>query len=297
MTGSEQPSPLVSAIIPTFNAAEYVSQAVNSVLATRGVSVEVIVIDDQSTDATWQMLERFGGAIRKVRQQKGGPYKARNLGARLASGQWLAFLDADDEWLPEKLARQLAAADDDAALIFTDCENFGACDRVKARQSDTTEFFDGEVFEQLLLGNFISMSSVLIRRDWFERLGGFSEEHTGVQDWDLWLRYTAAGGQVKVIRDALTRYRIHAGQMTQNLDLRAAERLAVLERALSSSRGQRVSRETTRRARASVWEIGAWLAAPQHRAKAIGWYLRAARHWPWNLRLYKGVVKCCLNWD
>src|SRR2546425_296266 len=295
MTALEHLSTLVSAIIPTFNAADYVSQAVTSVLATRGVSVEVIVIDDQSTDATWQVLERFGGAIQKVRQQKGGPYKARNLGARLARGEWLAFLDADDEWLPDKLARQLAAADEDAELIFTDCENFGACHRVKARQSDTTEFFDGEVFEQLLLGNFISLSSVLMRRDCFERLGGFSEEHTGVQEWDLWLGYVAAGGRVKVVRDALTRYRIHAGQMTQNLDLRAAERLAVLERALSSSRGRRVSRETARRARANVWEIGAWLAAPRHRTKAIGWYLRAARHWPWNLRLYKGIVKCCLN--
>ena len=295
MTALEPRSTLVTAIIPTFNAAEYVSQAITSVLASRGVPVEVIVIDDQSTDDTWQVLERFGGAIQKVRQQKGGPYKARNLGARLAKGEWLAFLDADDEWLPDKLARQLAAADEDTALIFTDCEIFGESHRVKPRQSDTSELFDGEVFEQLLLGNFISMSSVLVRRDCFEGLAGFSEEHTGVQDWDLWLRYSAAGGRVKVIRDALTRYRIHAGQMTQNLDLRAAERLTVLERALSSARGRQVSRKTARQAQANVWEIGAWLAAPRHRTKAIGWYLKAARYWPWNLRLYKGIVKCCLN--
>jgi glycosyltransferase involved in cell wall biosynthesis len=287
--------PLVSVVIPTFNAERYVADAVSSALASCRVSIEVIAIDDESTDGTWDVLDRFGDSIRKVRQPKGGPYKARNLGARLARGEWLAFLDADDEWLPEKVATQLAAADRDTALIFTDCRNFGSCDRVKPRQSDSTQFFEGDVFVPLLLGNFISMSSVLMRKDWFDRLGGFSEEHTGVQDWDLWIRYAAAGGRVKVIRDALTRYRIHAGQMTQSLDQRAGERAAVVERALASPRGRTVSRRIASQARANVWEIGAWLAAPTRPMKAIGWWLRAAWHWPWNVNFYKSILKCCLH--
>src|SRR6266540_5740063 len=177
MTALEHLSTLVSAIIPTFNAADYVSQAVTSVLASRGVRVEVIVIDDQSTDATWQVLERFGGAIQNLRQQKGGPYKARNLGARLASGEWLAFLDADDEWLPDKLTRQLALADDQAVLIYSDRFNVGNCIQMPSRQSDGQILHEGEVLEPLLIqGNFITLSSVVVRKWWFEYMGGFNED-------------------------------------------------------------------------------------------------------------------------
>ncbi len=288
-------SPRVSVIIPAFNAARYVGQAVSSALAQRDVSIEVLVIDDQSTDDTWQVLEGFGERIRKVRQAKGGPYKARNLGAQLARGEWLAFLDADDEWLLDKIARQLALDDPGVGLVFTDCENFDVCHRVKPRQSDSTQFYEGEVFEPLLLNNFISMSSVLIRKDWFDRLGGFSEEQAGVQDWDLWLRYAAAGGRVRVIREPLTRYRIHSGQMTQDLDRRAADRVAVVERALGSPRGRGVSRNIAKQARANVWVVGAGLAAPTRRTTAVRWFLRAARHWPWNPAVYKGIVKICLQ--
>ena len=253
------------------------------------------MIDDGSTDATWEVLETFGTRIRKGRQDNAGPYKARNLGARLATGEWLAFLDADDAWVPGKLKQQLAVADATHELVFTDCLNFGSCDRVKARQSDSTQFFEGDVFEPLLLDNFITLSSVLMRTSWFVRLGGFSEAHTGVQDWDLWLRFAAAGGLVRLVPEPLTRYRHHSGQMTNRIAARARERVAVVERALSSPRGQRVSRAVARQARGNVWAIGAWIAAPTDRLTAIGWFLRAARHRPSNLDNYKGIVKCCLN--
>jgi glycosyltransferase involved in cell wall biosynthesis len=288
-------SPTVSVIIPTFNGVAFISQAISSALLTRNVSVEVIVIDDESTDDTWQILEGFGDAIRKVQQSKGGPYKARNLGARLARGKWLAFLDADDDWFPDKLAKQLALADEGTALIYTDRLNFGDCSRVKERQSDSVQLFEGDVFEPLLLGNFITLSSVLIRRDWFERLGGFSELHVGVQDWDLWLRCASYGSVVKLLREPLTRYRIHEKQMSGDLDRRALERVAVVQRALLSQRGQQVTRKVARQALASVWEIGAWQAAQTHRFKAITWYVRAACHWPWKVQLYKGIVRCCLE--
>lgn len=288
-------TPTVSVIIPTFNTGRYVAQAIASALASCNVTIEVIVVDDQSTDDTWQVLEGFGDAIRKVRQSKGGPYKARNLGARLACGEWLAFLDADDEWSPGKLAKQLSVADHSTALIYTDRYNFGDCSRVKERQSDSVKLWEGDVFEPLLLDNFITLSSVLMKKSWFERLGGFSEQHVGVQDWDLWLRYASAGGIVKLLSEPLTRYRIHSEQMSQNLDVRAAERLAVVQRALLSPRGQQVSKKVVRRALANVWEIGASQAALTRPAKAIIWYIRAARYWPWNWRLYKGMGKCCIG--
>ena len=96
MTTPDVTAPRVSAIIAAHNAGAFVGQAISSALASRGVVLEVIVVDDESTDDTWDILEGFGPEIRKVRQPRGGPYKARNLGASLARGEWLAFLDADD---------------------------------------------------------------------------------------------------------------------------------------------------------------------------------------------------------
>jgi glycosyltransferase involved in cell wall biosynthesis len=287
--------PQVSVIIPAYNSEAYVCQAISSALASRDVGLEVIVIDDGSTDDTWQVLEGFGSAIRKARQSTGGPYKARNLGARLARGQWLAFLDADDDWAPEKLAKQLALADDQVGLIYTDRVNFGDLSRVKERQSDSVALWDGDVFERLLLGNFITLSSVLVRKSTFDRLGGFSEEHQGVQDWDLWLRYAADGGIVRLCREPLTRYRLHDSQMSNNLEARARDRVAVIRHALSSPRSIGVRRSVVRRAFANSWEIAAWQSAVSRRWTAVRWYLYSAHYWPWNMRIYKGIVKCCLG--
>jgi glycosyltransferase involved in cell wall biosynthesis len=293
--GCSPDGPTCSAIIPAYNAAAYVGQAVRSALDQRGVRVEVAVIDDGSTDGTWEVLEGFGDAIRRVRQERGGPYRARNLGARLARGEWLAFLDADDEWLPDKLARQLALADERTGLVYGDVLNFGDCGRVKERVSDSVCFLEGDVFEPLLLDNFVILSTVLMRREWFERLRGFSESLQGVQDWDLWLRYAAEGGLVKVCREPVARYRLHAGQMSNDVERRTAERVEVIRRALRLPRGRAVSWGVARRAYAATLELSAWRAAPSQRWRAIGWYLRAAGCWPWRLSPYKGIVKCCLG--
>jgi glycosyltransferase involved in cell wall biosynthesis len=287
--------PTVSTIIPVYNGAAYVRQAIDSVLAQRDVRVELIVIDDGSTDDTWQVLESYGDAIRKERQANGGPDRARNLGARLATGDWLAFLDADDEWLPDKLAKQLALATDDAALIYTDRRNIGACGRVAELQSDSVPQYEGDVFEPLLLDNFITMSSVLLRRDWFERLGGFTPGMIACEDWDLWLRYAAAGGRVRLCREPLILYRWHGGSASTNQERMCAKRLEVVERALASPRGRRVPRRLARQARAGAWHCSADQAAPGRRWQAIGWYLRSACYWPWNVAVYKGIVKCCLG--
>src|SRR5687767_8676919 len=139
--------PTVSAIIPAYNCARFVRGAIESVLAQEGVETEVIVVDDCSTDDTWQILQSFGSVIRCVQLENGGPARARNRGARLATGEWLAFLDADDEWLPGKLRQQLALVDDETHLSYSDCLNFGEIDRVQPRQSDGVPLYEGDIFE------------------------------------------------------------------------------------------------------------------------------------------------------
>lgn len=288
--------PAVTVIIPCFNAVEFVAAAIRSALDSGDVAVEVIVVDDGSTDGTWEVIQGFGSQITALKQQHGGPYRARNLAAGMAKGEWIALLDADDDWLPGKLAAQLRLADAATDLVYTDRLNFGDSSRYKERQSDSVRLWEGDVFEPLLQGNFITLSSVLMRKSAFDKLGGFSVEFTGVQDWDMWLRFAAAGGRVRLCQEPLTRYRIHSGQMSHNLKQRAADRMAVLRRALASPRGKQVSLPTRLRALSNLWNLAADHAA------AAGMFAEGARcfvvalcYWPANLQAAKGFVKCCLR--
>jgi glycosyltransferase involved in cell wall biosynthesis len=286
----------VSVLIPVYNGAEFVSTAISSALNQRNIEVEVIVIDDGSTDATPAVLASFGDRIRVLRQSNAGHVKARNNGAKIAQGDWLAFLDADDDWLPDKLAKQLARVEGSIGMVYTERMNFGETDRVTGNQSDTQELLDGDIFEQLLVqGNFVTVSSVIIRKSIYEQLGGFEESLLVCEDWDMWLRYTAQGGLVGVVREPLTRYRWHPGAMTRNLQRMLEGRLKVVERTLALPRGQQVSRAVARRAVARCWEISAWYAAPVQTRLALAWYLRSAWHWPWNMLVYKTILKCCVG--
>src|SRR5438874_1624069 len=114
--------PLVSVVIPTYNSAHYIGEAVQSVLAQTYTNFEVIVVDDGSTDDTRERLESVAGRIRYLYQPNGGVSKARNRGIQEARGELIAFLDGDDEWLPEKLAKQLAymRANPSSPLVHAD---------------------------------------------------------------------------------------------------------------------------------------------------------------------------------
>ncbi len=285
----------ISTIIPAYNAAKFIRQSVTSALAQQGVDHEVIVVDDGSLDGTWEALAPFGSAIRKVRQANAGPSPSRNHGARLATGEWLAFLDADDEWLPNKLARQLALADAQTGMVYTDILNFGHCPHVTERFSDIVPLWEGDIFERLLVGNFVPTSSVMIRKDWFDRLGGFDESLRVCEDWDLWLRYAGQGGVVRLVREPLSRYRWHQTSASRNHERMLNGRLQVIKRALAMPRTRNVPRGVLTQAVANAWMASAWMAAEHDQRKAIHWYLRSVSLWPWNFQVYKEIVKCCLE--
>jgi glycosyltransferase involved in cell wall biosynthesis len=290
---TEPPTPQVSTVIPAFNAEDHIVEAVSSALGQQGVASEVIVVDDGSTDDTWRLLETFGESIRRVRQANAGPARARNQGARLARGEWLAFLDADDVWRPEKLLQQLAAADSETGMVYTDRLNFGDCERLKSRQSDGVRLYHGDAFVQLLQDNFVTLSSVMMRRSVFEDLGGFDETMAASEDWDLWLRY-AARGPIGLCRQPLTLRRWHPGALTNKLEHMQEQRLRALRNAFELPRARTVKPSARRRAVARAWETAAWCAAASDPRKAACWYARAAWNWPWRLAPYKGILKCLL---
>lgn len=286
---------LVSTIIPAFNAESYIGDAIESALAQSHCEQEVIVVDDGSTDRTLEIAERFVGRVRILHQSHGGPYTARNLGVSMAKGDWIALLDADDLWEPDKLEKQLELADSESDVIYTDRRNFGVSDHVDEIQSDGVRLFDGDVFAPLLLGNFITLSSAMIRRSVFTAIGGFSTESRGIQDWDLWLRLSEAGRRFRLVPEALTRYRWHESQMSMDLPARALERVSVVQRALQTSRGRQLNWSYRRKAIANAWTCSAFFAEPVDRMSASKWYLRSLLNWPLNLTAAKGIARCALK--
>lgn len=289
----------VSVVIPALNAEEYIGRALECALGQVGVFPEVIVVDDGSSDQTLAIVEQLSDRVRILKCDRGGPAKARNLGARVATGEWLGFLDADDEWMPEKLDRQLALTNEQVDLVYTDRYNIGSANHVSELQSAGQSLFEGQIFDELLQNNFITLSSVLIRKSRFLDMGGFDEspEMLGVEDWDLWLRYALDGGEIALCREPLTSYRWHGGQISKNHRERALGRAAVVQKALSGARrlGRPTSTGTAFRAMASAWETSGWFAAPTDPWHAFGWFARSACYWPFRIRIYKAMIKCCIG--
>ena len=287
----------VTAIIPAFNVEGFVAETIESALAQTHKDLEVIVVDDGSTDKTLSILRTFGDAIRVVEQPNGGPASARNTGARIAAGEWIAFLDADDVWVPGKIEKQLALADSETQLVYTDRENFGACDRMSRRLSDVATLWEDNLFENLMYGNFITLSSCIIRRTTFEQMRGFDEDRSliSVEDWEFFLRLAQRDPAVRACGEALTLYRWHPAKISLNHDSCRRQRIEVLDRALKTARGRTFSSEAVRRARANVWTASAWYVSESSRWKALQWYARSLVDWPWDSGVYRSMVRCALG--
>jgi glycosyltransferase involved in cell wall biosynthesis len=286
--------PLVSVIIPAYNAAAYIADTIQSVLDQTCQDFEIIVIDDGSTDATRAAVAPFGQRIRLQCQSNGGVARARNAGAALAAGSWIAFLDADDLWMPDKLARQLAAAD--APMVFTDRLNIGARGHLPELQSEVTPMHGGDLFVALMRhGNFITNTSVMMRRQLFEQLGGFYTGLNGTEDWDLWIR-VAERHHIGFVNEPLVKYRFHAGGISRNYARMARERMEVIHRGLALERGRTLDWITRRQIWAETWLTNAYDAGlAGARRQALADYARAVAAWPLELQSYKEALKVCLN--
>jgi glycosyltransferase involved in cell wall biosynthesis len=184
--------PAVSVIIPTYNRADHVGRAIRSVLAQSFQEFEVLIVDDGSTDNSEQIIRGFKDAriFYLRREANGGAAAARNMGIHSARGEHIAFLDSDDEWLPEKLEKQLAKFDStrrSMGLIYTHMllRDFKTGAVLKAINSS----HEGYVHDLVLRSDFIgSCSSVMVRTDVIKHIGGFDDRLTSREDWDLWMR-------------------------------------------------------------------------------------------------------------
>jgi glycosyltransferase involved in cell wall biosynthesis len=180
---------LVSVIIPTYNRAALVTEAVASVLAQTCRDFELLVVDDGSTDGTDAALAAFAGQLKVLRHpRRRGVSAARNSGIAAARGVWLALLDSDDLWLPEKLARQLNYLTAHPELMLCQTEEIWVRRGVRVNQPQSHRKVGGRIFRPSLERCLISPSAVLLNRRLLERHGGFDEDLPAAEDYDLWLR-------------------------------------------------------------------------------------------------------------
>ena len=227
-------SPLISVVIPTYNRSKLLPRAIQSVLAQSYSHLEVIVVDDASSDDTQTVVAALGDKrIRYLRHatKKGGS-AARNTGIEAAKGEFLAFLDDDDEWLSEKLTRQLQAAQqtdsNQPAVIYTGAQYVAPDGRImRITQAEK----QGGILSELLYGNYVgSTSKVFVSRRAVLESGGFDASLQSCQDWDLWIRLALAYPYIAIADPLVKRHVQHGERIDSNLPAQIQGRLRLLEK-------------------------------------------------------------------
>ncbi len=178
----------ISVIVPAYNASVTIVAALGSVLGQTRPADEVVVVDDGSQDGTAELVERELPQVRVLRQANAGPSAARNRAAAAAEGDWLAFLDADDLWLPHKLEAQLRALEGHADVGMCSCDWVRHEDKVPPLPSLAELPQRRITFGEIVRLNRFQTSTVLVRRELWQSVGGFRTAIDGTEDWDFWMR-------------------------------------------------------------------------------------------------------------
>ncbi len=225
--GAVMPSNLISVVIPCFNAKRYVAATLASVLAQTGVQLDIVVVDDGSTDGTADFVRKGFADVRVFEQSNQGVAVARNLGIAEAKSDWIAFIDADDIWLPGKLQAQLSAlaSSPAARMSYTawhvweteEPEPPKALIETLQRDPAAEGRWDGPtgwIYASLLLDCVVWTSSVLIHRSVLQEVGNFDPTLRVGEDYDLWLRASRVTPVVRVCKP-LAMYRMHPASITK----------------------------------------------------------------------------------
>lgn len=218
--------PLVSIIIPGYNRAEYIAETIESVLAQTYRNIEIIVVDDGSTDNTKEIVAEYLPKVQYIWQENSERGASRNHGLRLAKGEFISFLDSDDLWLPNKIEEDLEFLDNSSAVgvIYTDICLIDA--KGNYLKLIKRKGFRGKVTEKLLEDNFVSIGAHLSRTQLIREIGGFREERqlSGSEDWEMWVRLSTVT-DFAYLPKATTKIRTHeantmsnAGGMNNSMD-------------------------------------------------------------------------------
>ena len=284
--------PRISVIIPTFNRARICRDAVQSVLAQTSPPHEIIVVDDGSEDTTREMIAQFGDRVHYIHQDNEGASAARNRGCKAATGEWIALLDSDDLWAPEKLEKQIAllAVCPTAAVCYC---NYEYTD-MKGCVVDRSNFIAPEagegVFAALLAGCPVHPCSVVVRKACL-RAGPFDVSLRYGEDWDL-LADLADKYQFAACPEVLLYVRKHSDGLTSHFEDRWAEdSLRVVERVFSLPSAQRYRRRKPSVIANYAAAAGYGCLCQQRWHDARRWLWRALKARPFHLRAWRCMFR------
>ncbi len=243
----------ISVIIPVFNRAELVKKAVESVLAQTYPCHEIIVVDDGSNDnfddglfgeQTLHVGRAPRARLKLIRQKNKGVSAARNLGIKNASGDWLAFLDSDDYWLPNKLEKQIKFHQQNSDIFISQTDEIWIKNGIRINPNKDNIKVGGDIFEQSLERCMISPSAVMLHKDILDLVGMFDERLPACEDYDLWLRITGRH-KVGLIPDKLViKTGGHPDQLSKKYEAMDRFRVQSLEKLLAGDSLNNFQRET-----------------------------------------------------
>jgi glycosyltransferase involved in cell wall biosynthesis len=297
--------PRVSVIIPSFNCARFVGRAIESVLNQTYRDYEIVVVDDGSTDGTAEIVSRYGGKVRYFYQANSGVSSARNLALTASSGAFVAYLDADDLWYPQKLDRQIQFLDAhrDCGLLHSDVSVIDEEDRIlhAGFNAETARPIpQGHCTQHLLRRCHIQTPTVVERRECVEKIGGFDEQLPIAQDYMHWIMISLGGWAFGYIDEPLAKYRWRSGSLmgSKKRLLEDYERIystLLKKQPLVDSADcdaanivmERLSE--TRRDLAYIDRIEGNNVSARRR---IGWLIRQS---PLRVELYLDLIKSCIH--
>lgn len=281
----------ISVVIPAYNAAQFLPRSLASVYSQTLPAAEVIVVDDGSTDDSAAIARSFGATV--VSKKNGGLSSARNAGILAASGEWIALLDADDRWAPDKLRVQAERIKENTVLVYTGIQVFDdsgvlrtcpAADPSHARRA-------------LRYENSITPSSVLAKREALLADGGFREELRACEDWDMWFRLQRWGA-FEAVPDALTDYYVYPSSMSTDPRRMLDAMEQILSTTLVSDLHGLNRRVWCRRVRAVQLYSAALIARDNGLKNEASYMLHSLASWPspfWKPRRFLGLAVTVRN--
>lgn len=226
-------SPKVSVIMNCYNSSTYLREAIDSVYSQTYRDWEIIFWDNASTDSSAEIAKSYDEKLRYFHAEKTVPLgHARNLAIEKARGEFIAFLDCDDVWVPEKLEKQIVFLElnEDVALVYSDC---GIIDGYGILKKNTylwanQRFYRGYIFEKLLLADFIPLLTVVLRKKTFDKVGLFNTKYKIAEDYDFLLRI-AESNKIDFISQPLAMYRMHSFNASKNMLLMIQEEFQLMD--------------------------------------------------------------------
>jgi glycosyltransferase involved in cell wall biosynthesis len=287
--------PDVSVVVTCYNYAKYLDGCLGSVFAQTYEDYEVIVVDDGSTDETPEVMQKYTDMpkLGYIRQKNGGQARAKNRGIESARGRFIAFLDADDLWEPEKLSAQMTLfSNPSTGVVYSRAryiDTYGA----PLRFQPSGQYLmprSGRVSRWLFMDNFVPFSSSVVRRECFNMYGVFDESLAMGIDWDLWLRLSV-GFEFDFVDRPLLAYRVgHPGQMSKNLEVRQQCSDRIMDAFLRNNPGL-IKRDVMREAYFYTFCNRGYYFRKINKMKSLKCYLGAIRQKPFNGMAYKRLVK------